>query len=260
MNNISADKHLLEVSYIHGGEEEEGDGGGGGGGGELLKAEERKTTGLYVPLRHALVCVTTILLGGMLMVGALRSLANVPTLQLHSSTSAVKKHIPPIKPLHHGHILYLTTSTDDEGRIYRREFTAPCGYGILVFNVGPAAEYEPFTYDVYEDAYVYSNNQGLCFIQPSYKGVQTGDAPFWEPTDPTEMNVPLGDEPIKISTRVVIEPGSKAMDPRLGGDFIIISKGNFYNPEYYKQLKAYVHSWENEDITTTSILTGEQLL
>ena len=69
------------------------------------------------------------------------------------STGVVSKwHIKPIHPHHHGRVVYLTESTSD-GIKYKRVFTVPCGDGMLVFNVGPAAEYEPFAYDVYEDAY-----------------------------------------------------------------------------------------------------------
>ena len=110
-----------------------------------------------------------------------------------------------------------------------------------IFNIGPAAQYEPFAYDIYEDAYAYSNNGGLCVLYPSYKGVQTSQTILWNPTDPTSRQVPLGDHPNKISTRVVQPPKTKNHTAR-GGDFLIIRKGNFYNPGYYKHVQELVHN------------------
>jgi hypothetical protein len=158
-----------------------------------------------------------------------------------SSSVTTKWHIKPIKPYHHGRVVFLTEQTDD-GVVYKREFTAPCGDGMLVFSIGPAAEYEPFFYDLYDDAYAYSNNQGLCVLYPSYKGIQTSDSIMWEPTDPTELEVDLGDLPNKISSRIVKRPSTKDATKR-GGDFLIIRGGNFYNPTYYKHLKGMINGW-----------------
>ena len=77
------------------------------------------------------------------------------------------------KPHHTGHVTYVTEISSDRNHlVYKRIFNAPCGYGMLVFNVGPAAVYEPYTYELYEDAYAYSDNDGLCLLYPSYNGVQ----------------------------------------------------------------------------------------
>jgi len=174
------------------------------------------------------------------------------TVQLLSSSNAItssavttgvsKWHIKPIHPRHHGRVVYLTESTSD-GIKYKRVFTVPCGDGMLVFNVGPAAEYEPFAYDVYEDAYAYSDNKGLCILYPTYEGVQTADRPLWNEHDLTDQTVGLGDTPTKISTRVVKMPNSKDIDPKRGGDFVIMKGGNFYNPNYYKHLKSEINRW-----------------
>jgi len=104
------------------------------------------------------------------------------------------------------------------------------------------AMHEPYAYDIYEDAFAYSDNNGLCFLYPSYKGTQTSDTIMWTPDDPTEQNVELGDKENKISSRVVIPPDSKN-NTRRGGDFLIIRKGKFYNPGYYKRLKEYVNEF-----------------
>lgn len=66
---------------------------------------------------------------------------------------------------HHAHVSYQAVLKDNNQIEYSREFSVPCGYGILVFNIGPALGYEPFDYDVYQDAYVYSNNQKLWYVQ-----------------------------------------------------------------------------------------------
>jgi len=152
-------------------------------------------------------------------------------------------HIKPIHPHHTGRVVYLTESTVDNGVIYKRVFTVPCAYGMLVFNVGPAASYEPYSYDVYEDAYAYSDNKGLCVLYPSYTGTQTASSPLWNEHDLTDQTVPLGDNPTKISTRVVKMPNTKDLDAKRGGDFVIMRSGNFYNPGYYKHLKAEINRW-----------------
>ena len=175
------------------------------------------------------------------------------------SNSSVHWHIKPIKPLHEGKVVYLTSFSDaDDAVVYKRIFTAPCGDGMLVFNVGPAPQYEPYYYDLYEDAYAYSDNGGLCVLYPSYRGIQTSPYPLWTARDKTEQTVKLGDVPNKISMRVAVPPGTKPFNHSdvkyKGGDFLIIRPGKFYNPTYYKHLKSEINSWpatvQEEDIVT----------
>ena len=166
-----------------------------------------------------------------------------------SRSNNIDWHIKPIKPHHTGHVSYVTEISSDRNHlIYKRIFNAPCGYGMLVFNVGPAAVYEPYTYELYDDAYAYSNNEGLCVLYPSYNGIQESTAPLWSFNDELEMTVPLGDTPTQISTRIVIPPNTKPInttDPTKyhGGDYLIIQDGNFYNPTYYKNLKELINHW-----------------
>jgi len=77
------------------------------------------------------------------------SLALSTTTATATSTSTVGWHIKPIHPHHSGRVVYLTEKNAN-GIIYKRVFSVPCNYGMLVFNVGPAKSYEPFSYDVYE--------------------------------------------------------------------------------------------------------------
>ena len=167
--------------------------------------------------------------------------------------------IKPLHPHHHGTVLYSTTRTKEGHVEYARQFTAPCGFGILVFNIGPAADYAPYNYDIRDDAYVYSDNQGLCFFYPSYKGIQKGPAPFWEPQDPTKFDVKLGHELVKISSRVIIPPKTKDFDPVRGGDFLIMAKHNFYTPAYYQTLQAMIHHWDAEDFANAEALIANKL-
>ena len=60
----------------------------------------------------------------------------------HLTFSSVSKHIKPIKPLHHGKVVYLISQTMEGDIIYKRVITAPCAYGILLFNIGPAVSNE----------------------------------------------------------------------------------------------------------------------
>ena len=152
-------------------------------------------------------------------------------------------HPPKPKKLDHGKVMYLTSQAEDGSLVYKRDFTAPCNYGILVFNIGPAPEYAPYAYDVYQDAYAFSDNQGLCPLYPSWKATQTADYMLWDPSDPTEQRVPLGAEEHKISSRVYVPPKSKKGNTARGGDFIILQKGNFYNPFYYQRLQEHVRSF-----------------
>lgn len=181
-----------------------------------------------------------------------------------NTNGSLQWHIKPIKPYHHGKIVYTVEARDDDAIVdatqpaaavdaqialsYKRTFTVPCAFGVLVFNVGPAANYQPFAYDMYEDAYVFSNNDSLCVLYPSYQGIQTSDEILWGDTDPTEVVVDLGDLPSKISTRIVRKEDTKTGESKRGGDFVIMRSGNFYNPVYYKHLKAAINSWPDDDV------------
>jgi hypothetical protein len=61
-----------------------------------------------------------------------------------------RNHVELIKLLHHCSVLY-RTFTDGESIWYDRHFKIPCGYSLLVFNVGPAQDYQPFKYDINDD-------------------------------------------------------------------------------------------------------------
>lgn len=128
-----------------------------------------------------------------------------------------------------------------------------------MFSIGPAAEYLPYAYDIFNDEYAFSDNSGLCVLYPSYTGTQTSDEPMWMPTDPTEQTIePLGDSEHKISSRIVV-PDNANPNRRRAGDFLIIRKGNFYNPNYYKQLKEYINGWP-ADVDVDDMLQKFQYL
>jgi hypothetical protein len=212
------------------------------------KASKQELTTSCAKWKLLLVSLVTLCCGVWLLLSV-----GVPiTVELSSSALGeipVKWHIPPIHPLHHGKVVYLSYKETDGTTMYKRIVTAPCAYGMLLFNIGPARSFEPFAYDVYDDAYAYSSNEGLCVLYPSYTGTQTSDKIMWEPQDPTEQEVDLGDQENKISSRVVIPPKAKDSTKR-GGDFLIIRKGNFYNPQYYKQLREYVNSFPPDSNVT----------
>jgi hypothetical protein len=82
---------------------------------------------------------------------------------------------------------------------------------------------------------------------------------MWMPTDPTEQTIePLGDSEHKISSRIVV-PDNANPNRRRAGDFLIIRKGNFYNPNYYKQLKEYINGWP-ADVDVDDMLQKFQYL
>ena len=139
-----------------------------------------------------------------------------------------KIHPPHPKKLHHGEVLYTTVEDPDVGRYYKREFLVPCGYGLLVFNVGPADTAMPYAFDVFDDGYVFSDNGGLCWLYPSYRAHQNDTEPFWMPTDATEFRVSLGNEMQKISTRINQHEHTKDDERKSdmmklkGGDYLIM--------------------------------------
>lgn len=147
----------------------------------------------------------------------------------------------------HGHVSYQATLKPNNQIDYTREFTAPCDYGILVFNVGPAASYMPFKYDVYQDAYVFSNNDKLCWFYPTYRGIQKGPFPWWVQGDPTNFDVPTGLTMTKISHRIVRPAGSQNFDATKGGDYLIMAHHNFFTPAFYENLKDEINSWTDDD-------------
>lgn len=134
--------------------------------------------------------------------------------------------------------------------IFLESNTAPCAYGILVFAIGPAQDYEPFAYDIFDDQYVYEDNGGLCALFPSYYGTQSGSEPFWNKDDPTEIMIPFT-QMTRISTLVHHngaheKPVSDHMAKRMG-DYVLIDKGNFYSAEFYQSLKERVNRWKEAD-------------
>lgn len=146
----------------------------------------------------------------------------------------------------HGHVNYQATLQPNNQIEYAREFTAPCDYGILVFNVGPAANYLPFQYDIYQDAYVFSNNKKLCWAYPTYRGIQKGPFPWWIQGDPTSFDVPTGKAASLISHRVVRPVDSKNITAHKGGDYLIMAHHKFYTPLFYENLKRKINSWTDD--------------
>jgi hypothetical protein len=122
---------------------------------------------------------------------------------------------------------------------------------MLLFNVGPAKNDLPYTYDIYDDAYLFSNNNDLCLFYPTYKGYQTANYPFWEPEDPRTITIkPLDARTFhRISSRILKPYNSteKKIDPLRAGDYIIIGTHDFYSVRYFQQLKATVQNWKEGD-------------
>jgi hypothetical protein len=172
-----------------------------------------------------------------------------PSLSSPPSSSSVSK-----RP-HHGSVAYSQAGTKD-GWIYKRTFAVPCDYGVLVFNIGPAPMKEPYEFEVYDDAYLWSDNNHLCLLYPHWWGYQMGPEPFWMPKDATHVNnIPLGTKQVtRISTKVNEQHNAQPVDKDIqkkGGDYVVMAKGQFWSPNYYDGLKAYVHSWKkDQDIQT----------
>ena len=145
-------------------------------------------------------------------------------------------------------VVTYSSHMDSDGSIsYRRDIEAPCEHGMLLFSVGPAKDDLPYKYDIYEDAYLYSDNGGLCIFYPTYTGFQISSEPWWTPTDPMRIDVkPLDKSKMHwISSRFVNPHKSKkTVDGKIAGDYVIIAKHDFYTPHYYQALKATVNSWK----------------
>jgi len=162
--------------------------------------------------------------------------------------------IPPIHPVHTGSVVY-SSVMDGAGTVtYRRDIHAPCDYGMLLFNIGPSRDELPYHYDIYGDAYLYSNNGGLCILYPEYIGYQMSqDGPFWRPGyDPTQVRfnnlVPANRYMHRISSRILAPPNAakqhgQVINRAKAGDYIIMGKHDFYGIEFFKSLKNYVNGW-----------------
>jgi len=162
--------------------------------------------------------------------------------------------IPPLHPKHTGTVQY-SSVMDAHGTVtYRRDFHAPCDNGMLVFNVGPSMDDLPYHYDLYGDAYLWSDNGGLCILYPTYDGYQLSNyGPFWRPGfDPTTVRFDnlIADPNYmhRISSRI-LEPAkgannhSQQINRNRAGDYIIMGKHNFYGIRFYQKLKEYVNGW-----------------
>lgn len=162
--------------------------------------------------------------------------------------------IPPIHPHHTGVAHYSSTMDADGTIIYRRDIRTPCNNGLLVFNVGPSKDEMPYHWEVYADAYIWSDNGGLCILYPEYTAFQLSQyGPFWrkgiDPTTVTFTNL-IDDFHVmhRISSRMLGPPEgapehTKQINHEKGGDYVMMFKGDFYDVGYYQRLKAFVNSW-----------------
>mmetsp|Transcript_12014 Transcript_12014/g.13477 ORF Transcript_12014/g.13477 Transcript_12014/m.13477 type:complete len:342 (+) Transcript_12014:65-1090(+) len=171
--------------------------------------------------------------------------------------------IPPFHPHHSGSVQY--SSVMNNGHIsYRRDVNAPCDDGMLIFTVGVAAKELPYEYDLYNEAYLYSDNAGLCILYPTYVGYQLSPTPWWtvgvDPTTVIFTNLRLDPSSMhRVSSRqlpTIQNPTTDGIDPEKLGDYVIMAKHDFYNIDYYKQLKAYINSWKTT--TTTSTMSTQK--
>jgi len=183
-----------------------------------------------------------------------------------SLLSSFLSPIPPFHPHHSGSVQY--SSVMNNGQIsYRRDVDAPCDDGMLIFTVGVAAKELPYEYDLYNEAYLYSDNAGLCVFYPTYVGYQISPTPLWtvgvDPTTVIFTNLSLDPSSMhRVSSRQlhnIQNPTTEGIDPDKLGDYVIMAKHDFYSIDYYKQLKAYINSWKTtttmstqKDTTTTS--------
>mmetsp|Transcript_13465 Transcript_13465/g.31111 ORF Transcript_13465/g.31111 Transcript_13465/m.31111 type:complete len:280 (-) Transcript_13465:348-1187(-) len=169
--------------------------------------------------------------------------------------------IPPIHPRHTGSVQYSSVLDENNVVTYRRDIHAPCDYGMLVFNVGPSRDDLPYDYDLYGDAYLWSDNGGLCILYPTYTGYQVSTTgPFWSPGyDPSAVRfgdlTPGVDHMHRISSRILVPPGDagrnhqRTIDRKRAGDYVIMAHHDFYDINYYKVLKDYVNKWKTGDDT-----------
>jgi len=167
---------------------------------------------------------------------------------LNKNTSIdVNGPIPPIHPHHTAWVTYSSRMDPDAHVEYRRDINAPCEYGMLIFSVGPAKDDLPYTYELYNDAYLYSDNNGLCLFYPSYTGYQTSNVPLWNPSDPLQVAFK------QLNTNTMHWISSRVWDPHHSkkqwdrtkvGDYAIIAKHNFYDPHFYEGLKAAINAWK----------------
>ena len=179
----------------------------------------------------------------------------LPTTEQQHNAKLELPPIPPIHPVHTGSVQYSSVMEADGTVTYRRDIHAPCNYGMLVFNVGPSKDDLPYHYDLYGDAYLFSDNGGLCILYPTYTGYQVSPyGPFWKPGyDPATVkfrDLVTGVRHMhRISSRILSPPSggatqhSEEISKLMAGDYIIMGKHNFYSINYYKQLKEYINSW-----------------
>eukprot|EP00980_Cylindrotheca_fusiformis_P000637 scaffold158_cov105-Cylindrotheca_fusiformis.AAC.10 len=167
--------------------------------------------------------------------------------QVAASSSSLNGPIPPFHPHHTAFVTYSSHMSSKGSVEYRRYIRVPCNYGMLVFSVGLAKDNLPYRYEVYNDAYLFSDNNSLCILNPWYAGYQVSNEPFWNPTDPMSLEVKnLNKNTMHwISSRLVNPYSSKRKyDRQKTGDYIVVAKHNFYDAHYYQALKAAVNQWQ----------------
>jgi len=179
-----------------------------------------------------------------------------------AAAAAVALSLPPIPPIHPHHTgsVHYSSIMNNNHISYRRDITAPCDNGMLVFTVGVAAKELPYEYDLYNEAYLWSDNAGLCIFYPMYSGYQLSNTPFWtlgiDPETVTFTNLIIDPSSMhRVSSRQlhnIKDPTSDGIDKNKLGDYVIMAHHDFYNIAYYKQLKAYINSLKTKTTTTTT--------
>ena len=255
MNDAEAQK----PSFPSGIKEDAGEGGQRkGGDGETFQAP--------LPPKHLMIffVMSTVTL---LMTGAwvtfqpqpvsLDSSKNRPI--LHDS-SPLSKGWNPFKPAHDARVYYGTTRDDDKRMMYKRDYVLPCDNGILVLNIGPAAKDAKHDFEIYDDSYLWDNNNGLCPLYPHWKAYQVSYTPLWNPTDPTYYSIRFchASDVHRISSLIHHHDESlKPVDDGIavkGGDYMICGKGQFWDPHWYDDLRSKIYSWKKEDVVTDADL------
>jgi hypothetical protein len=174
-----------------------------------------------------------------------------------TTTSLGKKHFPnPFKHIKHGRVDYLMEYNAAGAPVYHRDITGPCDYGILTFKVAPASKSMPYSFDVYDDKFVFHDD--LCTpIKPSRTISDVSDHAFLLPGDPTLVTAKFN-YLTRMSSLVINPPNTKQINAdavaAYAGDYVVVARGDFYDAAVYRQVMDIVHNWNEENANVVSLL------
>lgn len=163
-------------------------------------------------------------------------------------------------------VSYWVRNSEDGFRevLYHRDVTAPCGYGILTFLVGPSTKH---LWQIHAAEFTHQVVSQQCLGQAFYNASHVRNYPFDEERTTSVLTVPVVEDVALLNatardavywTRIshqVLPPAPVEASIRRrkqvrqkSGEYVIIAPGRFYDADFLQALMDTVGGWRLEDL------------